>query len=134
MSTVPVEQTVYARWLEWGTRLGLWLLIAAFAAYAFGVLEPQVALSRLPALWGLPAERYQAMAGGPAGWGWLGLLDKGDYVNLLAVALLSLITVVCYLRILPIHFRRGERLLAAMIVAQVVVLLAAASGLLAGSH
>ena len=134
MSRMPAEQTVYARWLEWGTRVGLWLLIAAFAAYAFGVLEPHVELSRLPALWGLPAERYQAMAGAPAGWGWLGFLDKGDHLNLLAVALLSMITVVCYLRILPLHLRRGERLLAAMILAQILVLLAAASGALAGGH
>jgi hypothetical protein len=134
VSPLPAAQTVYARWLEWGTRAGLWLLIAAFAAYVFGVLEPQVELSRLPALWGLSAERYQAMAGTPAGWGWLGFLDKGDHLNLLAVALLSLITVVCYLRILPIHLRRGERLLAAMVLAQIVVLLAAASGALAGGH
>jgi hypothetical protein len=134
MSPVPAEQTVYARWLEWGTRLGLWLLIAAFGAYAFGILEPQVELSRLPELWGLPAERYQAVAGAPAGWGWLGFLDKGDHLNLLAVAFLSLITVACYLRILPIHFRRGERVLAAMTLLQIAVLLAAASGALAGGH
>lgn len=134
MSRVPAEQTVYARWLEWGTRIGLWLLIAAFAAYAFGVLEPQVELSRLPALWGLPAERYHAMAGAPDGWGWLRSLDKGDHLNLLAVALLSVITVVCYLRVLPLHLRSGERLLAAMVLSQIVVLLAAASGALAGGH
>jgi len=131
---VPREQRVYARWLDWGTRLGLWMLIGAFAAYLFGVLEPQVALTRLPAAWGLPADRYQALTGAPSGWGWLGLLHKGDYLNLLAVALLALITVVCYLRILPIHLARGERLTAAMIAAQIAVLLAAASGLLAGGH
>jgi hypothetical protein len=131
---VPVEQRVYARWLGWGTRLGLWMLITAFAAYAFGVLEPQVALSRLPEAWGLPAHRYQALTGAPSGWGWLELLHKGDYLNLLPVALLALITVACYLRILPIHMARGERLTAAMIVAQIVVLLAAASGALAGGH
>ena len=134
MSPVPAEQTVYARWLEWGTRVGLWLLIAAFAVYAFGILEPQVELSRLPALWGLSAQRYQAVAAAPAGWGWLGFLDQGDHLNLLAVAFLSLITVACYLRILPIHFHRGERVLAAMTLLQIVVLLAAASGALAGGH
>jgi hypothetical protein len=134
VSGVPAAQMVYARWLEWGTRVGLWLLIVAFAAYVFGVLEPHVELSRLPALWGLPAERYQAMAGAPGGWGWLGFLDKGDHLNLLAVAFLSLITVACYLRILPIHFRRGERVLATMTLLQIAVLLAAASGALAGGH
>ena len=131
---VPREQRVYARWLGWGTRLGLWMLIGAFAAYVLGVLEPQVALNRLPAVWGLPAHQYQALTGAPSGWGWLRLLHQGDYLNLLAVALLALITVVCYLRILPIHLARGERLTAAMVAAQIAVLLAAASGLLAGGH
>jgi hypothetical protein len=134
MSPVPVEQTVYARWLDRGTRVGLWLLIATFAAYALGLVQPQVELTRLPQVWGLSAERYQALTGAPTGWGWLGLLHKGDYLNLLAVSVLSLITVVCYLRILPIHLRRGERLMAAMIFVQVVVLLVAASGALAGGH
>lgn len=134
MSVVPVEQTVYARWLDRGTRIGLWLLIATFSAYALGLAQPQVELARLPEVWGLSAERYQAVTGAPTGWGWLGLLHKGDYLNLLAVSLLSLVTVACYLRILPIHLRRGEHLVAAMIVAQVVVLLAAASGALAGGH
>jgi hypothetical protein len=93
-----------------------------------------VPLGRLPALWALPADRYLALTGAPTGWGWLALLGKGDYLNLLAVAALALITVVCYLRILPIQLRRGERLQAAMAMAQVVVLLAAASGLFAGGH
>ena len=42
MSVVPVEQTVYARWLDRGTRIGLWLLIATFSAYALGLAQPQV--------------------------------------------------------------------------------------------
>jgi hypothetical protein len=134
VSLVPVEQTVYARWLDRGTRIGLWLLIATFAAYALGLVPPQVELARLPQVWHLPADRYQALTGAPTGWGWLGLLHKGDYLNLLAVSFLSLTTVVCYLRILSIHLRRGERLVAAMILAQVLVLLVAASGALAGGH
>jgi hypothetical protein len=120
---VPVEQRIYARWLDRATRAGMWLLIAAFAAYTSGVLEPQVALERLPEL-----------TGTPAGWGALAALQRGESASLLAVALLALVTVVCYLRILPIHWRRGERLMAAMIAAQLVVLLAAASGVLAGGH
>ena len=128
------EQRVYARWLDWGTRIGLGLLIAAFLTYAFGLLDPFVPLSRLPAMWALPVDRYLALTGAPTGWGWLVLLEKSDYLNLLAVAVLALITVVCYLRVLPVQLRRGERLQAAMALAQVVVLLAAASGLLAGGH
>jgi hypothetical protein len=62
------------------------------------------------------------------------MLAKGDYLNLIGVALLGFVTVLCYLRVLPLLLRSGERLQSAFAVAQVVVLLLAASGLLAGGH
>lgn len=134
LDTVSEEQRVYASWLEWGTRVGLWVLIGAFALYALHITEPHVPLEQLPSLWGLPAERFHAQTGGPIGWEWLHFLDTGDYLNLLPVALLSLVVLVCYLRVLPIQLRRGERWMYAMTLAQVLVLVAAASGVLAGGH
>ncbi len=131
---VSQEQQVYARWLDWGTRLGLTLLIGAFLAYILGLVPPLVPLDSLPALWGLSADRYLALTGAPAGWGWLRWLGSGDYLNLLGVAVLALCTVVCYLRILPIQLAHGERLAALMAIAQAAVLLLAASGALAGGH
>jgi hypothetical protein len=128
------EQKIYARWLDQGTRIGLVALIAAFLSYAFGLWDAFVPLGRLPALWSLPVDRYLALTGAPTGWGWLALLGRSDYLNQLAVAVLALITVICYLRIVPILWRRGERLHAGMAMAQVVVLIAAASGVLTGGH
>jgi len=127
-------QLTYARWLDWGTRVGLVALIAAFLAYVFQLIEAFVPLERLTAWWGLPADRYLALSGAPTGWGWLPLAGRSDYLNLLAMAALSMVTVVCYLRIVPLHWRRGERLHAAIALAQIVVLVAAASGLIAGRH
>jgi len=131
---VPPEQQVYARWLDWGTRISLAVLVAAFLAYVFGLTPAALPLAEVPRFWGLPLERYLALSGAPSGWGWLVMLDKGDYQNLAGVALLGLVTVACYLRVLPLLLGRGERLQAAFAVAQVVVLLIAASGLLAGGH
>lgn len=128
------EQQLYARWLDWGTRLALAALAAAFLAYAFGLSPAAMPLAELPRFWSLPLERYLALSGAPSGWGWLRMLDKGEYQNLAAVALLGLVTVVCYLRLLPALLARGERLQAALAAAQVLVLLAAASGLFAGGH
>ena len=128
---VSHEQKVYAGWLDWGTRAGLALLIATFAAYASGLVAPFVPLESLAALWSLPAEDYRAATGAPTGWGWLALLRHGDYLSLLAIALLALCTVACYLRILPLHLKRREHLPAVMVLAQIAVLVAAASGALA---
>jgi len=131
---ISPEQQVYARWLDWSTRVSLAVLIAAFLAYAVGPLAPAVAVDDLPRLWVLPVERYLEATGVPSGWGWVAMLAKGDYLNLVGVALLGFVTVLCYLRVLPLLLTRGERLQAAFAVAQVAVLLLAASGLLAGGH
>ena len=131
---VSAAQQVYARWLDWSTRVSLAVLIAAFLAYAAGLLAPAVAVDDLPRLWVLPVERYLEATGVPSGWGWVAMLAKGDYLNLVGVTLLGFVTVLCYLRVLPLLLARGERLHAAFAVAQVAVLLLAASGLLAGGH
>jgi hypothetical protein len=128
------EQHVYARWLDWGTRISLAVLVAAFLAYVLGVTPAALPLAEVPRFWGLPLERYLALSGAPSGWGWLGMLDKGEYQSMVGVALLGLVTVLCYLRLLPALLARGERLQAAIVVAQVMVLLLAASGVLAGGH
>ena len=133
-SGVPSEQKLYARWLAHGSRAGLWLLIAFFLAYVFELLEPHVPMHELPALWSHPVEHYRALTGHPAGWDWLLHLGKGDYLNLLAIAVLALVSAVCYARIVPALWAQGERLQAGIAVAQVIVLLAAASGLLVGGH
>lgn len=129
-----MEQHIYARWLDWGTRLGLAVLLLSFLAYALALVEPLVPLERLPQVWTLPAERYIELTGAPSGWQWIFRLDKGDYLNLAGVALLALITALCYLRIFVLFFKRGERLQATLAALQILVLLAAASGLLDWSH
>jgi hypothetical protein len=122
-------ELIYARWLDWGTRVALGVLIAAFLAYALGVLEPWLPLEHLPAVWGLPVERYLAAIGAPRGWGWLALAHRGDFANFAGIALLALVTVACYLRLLAAVLAAGERRYALLVLAQVVVLVAAAAGL-----
>jgi hypothetical protein len=75
-----------------------------------------------------------AATGAPTGWSWLGRLRNADYANFLGIAMLCLVTIVCYVRVLPLLLRSGERMLAALALAQVLVLAAAASGLLAAAH
>lgn len=130
---VPEEQKLYARWLRQGARAGLWMLCASFLVYVFELVESHVPLEDLPALWVHPVDHFRALTGAPAGWDWLQLLGKGDYLNFLGIAVLGLITVACYARIVLPLLRGGERLQAGLAVAQVLVLLAAASGLLARS-
>ncbi len=123
---VPREQQIYASWLEAGTRVGLAVLAATFAVYALGFLDPLVAHPELARLWALPVDRYVGATGAPTQWGWLGFLDKGDYLNLVGVALLALVTVACYARIIPVLLREGAHLQAGLAALQIIVLIAAA--------
>lgn len=129
----PREQLLYARWLDWGTRAGLGVLIVTFAAYLAG-WTPFVPFDQLARVWSLPVDEYRAAVAAPAGWGWLALAAHGDYANYAGIALLGLVTLVCYLRVLPAFLARGERAFALVAAAQIAVLALAAAGVLGGAH
>ena len=126
----PIEQAITARWIEIGVRLGFVVLAATFALYVLGLVEPLVSPQALVRLWQLPVDRYVAATGAPTGSGWLRLLIKGDYLNLLGVALFALVTLACYARMVPLFLRQGRRTQALFALLQVLVLLVAASGLI----
>jgi len=128
------EQSVYARWLDIGARLGFAALAATFLVYVLGLVEPHVPREQLPALWTLSLAEYRARTGAPAGWGWLGWVGRGDYLALAAIALVCLTTLVCYARVAFFFFRRRERAQGWLAVAQIGVLLAAMFAFAGASH
>ena len=122
---MDLDHDLYARWLDRMVRAAYVLTAVALALYVFGVLRPYVPLETLPSLWRLPLAQYLERSGAPVGWAWLPLVGRADYLNLAAVALFALMTLVCYLRVIPLL----PRLQAVLALVQVLVLLAAMSGL-----
>jgi len=120
----------YARCMAIGTSIALALIVVELLAYVSGALSPYVPLQELPALWGMPMREYLAAAKVPAGWGWVALAGSGDYVNFIGIALLASVTPICYILALRRYLARRDRIYAALAAAQLLVLLAAASGLL----
>lgn len=133
-STHAAEADRYAQLLEWGTHAGLALLVLAFAAYVLGLLTPHVPLERLPELWNQPVGRYLALTQSPQDWGWLALAQRGDYGNLLGIALLASCSVPPLLALIPLFLRQRDRAYALFCALEVLVLLLAASGLLTSGH
>lgn len=131
MSREQLVQELYARWLGAVARIAFCAALVAFVLYAGRVLPSFVPLEALPALWGLPVGEYVARTGAPVGWDWLRLLRYGDYLSLGCVALVAAVTLVCYLAVLPTLLKLEERWQAALVAAQIIVLLVAASGALA---
>ena len=133
-TTQSTEQLLYATLLDWGTRIGLLVLVFSFAAYVTGLLEAQVPLQRLPELWSQPVGTYLASTQMPTGWGWLALVFKGDVVGLLAIVILAGCSVLCLLALVPLYLKRGDTAYVLLCLAEVAVVVVAASGLISGGH
>jgi hypothetical protein len=126
-------QALYARWLDIGTRMSFAASLVAFLLYVSGAIPAYIPLEALPRYWGLPVGEFLRQTGAPSGWGWLRHLGGGaEYLNLACMALIGLVTLVCYVRVVPALLALGERLQAALAVLQVLVLAAAVSGVFAG--
>lgn len=134
LAVQPPEQMRYAKWLDWGTRVGLVVLLLSFAAYVVGLAESHVPVSRLPELWVHPVARFLELTDSPTGWGWLALVHRGDIAGLLGIAILAGSSVLCLLALVPLYLARGDKAFAAVCVAEVLVVLLAASGWLQGGH
>lgn len=137
------EQVLYAAILEKGMFAGLGLMVITFALYVFGVMPSIVPLSEISIYWGTPVHEYLVAINTnflhweqlPTGWSWIKLLGYGDFLNFLPIAILSGITIVCYLVIVPGLFARKDKAMAIMALAEAVILTMAASGLLSvGGH
>ncbi|MEJ5228346.1 hypothetical protein [Thermodesulfovibrio sp.] len=132
---IKEEQIAYAKWLDWGMKIGLLLLIITFIIYITGILSPQIPISDLPKYWKLKAHEYLSSAGIQAGWAWVSMVTKGDFLNFVPVAFLGAVTILCYIRILPIFFKKRDIAYFIFALAECLILILAASGLLhVGGH
>ncbi len=132
---VTEEQIAYAKILDLGMKVGLLALVISFGLYVLGIMEPHVPLQDLPKYWKLPVHEYLKQTNIHEGWSWLHMLNKGDFLNFVGIAFLAGVSIICYLSIIPALFRKKDTIYAFLAIAEVVVLVLAASGLLkAGGH
>jgi hypothetical protein len=143
MSTEATEeQLLYARILEKGMLVGLILMFITFALYVFGIMKPAIPVTEIASYWNQPVHDYLVAINNnflhgehlPTGWSWIKLIGKGDFLNFIPVAILSGVTIICYIAIVPGLFKRGDKAYAIMAIAEVAILTLAASGLLAVGH
>jgi hypothetical protein len=129
------EQLAYAKLLDLGMKLGLLTLIITFFIYIFGIFSPYIPVEELPKYWKLPVKEYLKITGIHAGWSWLGLVGKGDFLNFIPIVFLAGVTILCYIRIVPILFRKKDTIYGFLAIIEVLVLVLAASGVLkSGGH
>ncbi|MEW5948984.1 MAG: hypothetical protein AB1711_06190 [Thermodesulfobacteriota bacterium] len=129
------EQVLYASVLEKGMLLGLGILVITFIVYVLGILEPYVPVGELSRYWSMNVHDYLQAANIHPGWWWASQLGKGDFLNFIGIALLAGVTIICYAAIIPTLLRKKDIVYAVLALLEVIVLSAAASGLIAaGGH
>jgi hypothetical protein len=136
------EQLLYAKILQAGMYTGLALLFVTFALYTSGIVQPAIPVEQLPDYWTMSVQEYLEATNNDhlhrehpvSGWSWLSVLGKGDYLNFLGIALLSGVTIVCFLGIVPTLIRKKEKAYVAMALLEVLILALAASGILSVGH
>ncbi|WP_027188433.1 hypothetical protein [Desulfovibrio cuneatus] len=127
-------QVAYSNILFYGCWLGLAIMTITYSLYVFGIVEAHVPLAKLPEIWGKPVTHYLQVGQVPVGWGWVALLNTGDFINFIGMVLLAGLSIVCYLRIIPMLFRENKAT-AVIAVLEIIVLLVAASGIVgSGGH
>lgn len=136
------EQLLYARILAVGMYVGLGILLTTFALYITGILTPAVPIREISNYWTLSAHEYLEVINHQFlhqdqvvdGWRWLLVLNRADYLNFVGIALLALVTIFCYVGILPLLIRKRDWIYAGIAVLEVLILALAASGMIAVGH
>jgi len=128
------EQLLYARILEKGMYLGLLILFITYALYVFGIMDPYIPLDKVSDYWSMNVNDYLEHAEIKNGWAWLGMLKYGDFINFIGIALLAGVTIICYAAIVPTLLKSKDTVYAIMAILEVIILSAAASGILAVGH
>lgn len=132
----PPEQIAYANLLFLGAWAGILLMFLTYFIYATGIMSPHVPMETIIQNWDKGVSEYLHITDSPHGWGWVSMLNKGDFLNYLGMVLLAIMTIICYLStLLPAYLKRKERVYLVICILEVVVLSAAASGFLgSGGH
>jgi uncharacterized membrane protein len=131
----PKEQITYSNLLQYGSWTAIVVLLVTYMIYISGMLEAYIPINELSSYWSNPASEYVHQGNIPLGWGWISLLNKGDFLNFVGIVLLAGMTIICFLRLLPEYIQKKDNLFIAIVVLEVIVLITSASGLLgSGGH
>lgn len=126
-------QILYANILNVGMLIGFVSLIVIFILYFTGILSPLIPLEKVESYWTLPLHDYLDKSGMEVGWAWFGKLQFGDMLNFIPIAFLSLLTIICYIALIPGLIRKRDAPYTVIAILEILVLLVAASGVLVTS-
>ena len=126
-------QILYANILNAGMLIGLISLVLIFILYVTGIFTLFIPLEKVQTFWVLSVHEYLEKSGVQVGWAWFGELQYGDMLNYIPIAFLSLLTIICYITLIPGLIRKKDTTYTIIAILEIIVLLVAASGILGTS-
>jgi hypothetical protein len=128
-------QLFYANLLNRLTLVGFALLVIFFLIYISGIVGSYVPLAQVPEYWTKSSHHFLESAKIQPGWVWLTHLNYGDFLVYIPITILAGVTVVCYIGVIFKFLKTKEYILVGIAILEVLVLSAAASGILqTGGH
>jgi hypothetical protein len=129
------EQVLYAKILEKCMYFGLLFLLITYLIYISGIISPYVPLADVSQYWTLSVSDYLHKTNIHPGWGWIKMVAYSDFLNFIGIAMLAGVTIVCFLSIVPVLWKEGDKVYAVLSVVEAAILTVAASGILgSGGH
>ena len=129
------EQIIYADLLFYGCWIGIFVMLITYFIYLAGLLPPYVSFQEITYFWSHDVHSYIEQARIPIGWGWIKLLNKGDFLNFLGIAFLAMMTLVGFITLIPAYVRQKDWIFVAIVISEIIVIGIAASGVLkVGGH
>ena len=128
-------QLFYANLLNRLTLFGFAVLIITFLIYISGIVGSYVPMQQVIQSWTQSSHHFLEANKIQPGWVWLGKLNYGDFLVNIPIAILAGVTIICYLGVIFKFLKTKEYILVVIAILEVLVLSAAASGILqTGAH
>jgi hypothetical protein len=131
-TNAPKEQLVYADILFYGCWAGMAFMLIAYFLYVLNILPPYVSMDMVIQYWSHSAHDYLEATKIPTGWKWFVLVGKGDFLNLLGIAMLAALTIVGFVYLVWAYIQKKDIKFTIISCIEVLVLVLAASGIVGG--
>lgn len=119
----------YARVLALLSNAGMILLLTTFLLYFIGIVGSSVTPEEITRLWHLDVATFHEVTGSPVGWDWIRDISSGSGITLASLVFLAFSTLICLISLVPIYFGSKDWWYLAIVLAQIAVLVVAASGI-----
>jgi len=130
MSTeVSPEQNKYASILLVCSWAGIIVMVVTFLLYIAGLFNPIVKPSDMPLYWGMSVHEYAKATSAPSGWDWLSMINHADYLNLIGLAFLGIVSIIGYISLFFNYLAKKDMPYLTMVTLEIIVIASAASGI-----